>query len=131
MRDMFGIKIADRELGVGGVTPFQGLPSLAYRTQGVALGCGVDAPLARKRPRTKDDQLVRPGHSRTKGAQPMSPGQRPGLPIPPEIQALKGRDSSMGDHFVDANKMVESVHPEARELEERIAENDTEILETA
>jgi hypothetical protein len=89
-----------------------------YKDQGVALGCRVDAPLARK-------------SLRTKGAQLVSPGQRPGFPPSPEIQALKGRNSSIADHFVDVNKMVKPVHPEARELEERITESVTEVLETA
>ena len=51
------------------MTPFQGWKiSGGQVTQGVALGYGVDAPLARKR-------------LRTNGAQPASPGQRPGNPV--------------------------------------------------
>ncbi len=61
---------------------------------------------------------------------PASPGHRLGFRTAPDIRALKGRNPSIPDHFADANKMIESAHPGARELEERIAGNFTEILET-
>ena len=102
----------------GGVTPLQGLRYLGHLTQGVALGLRVDAPLARKRPRTKGAQLI-------------SPGQRPGFPSMGQRGALKGRHPFKADHLVDTNNMVGPMQLEAREQEERIAENVMEILETA
>ena len=104
---------------VEGVLPRWGLGySVGWESQGDALGYGVNAPLARWNPRPT-------------GAKPISSGQRSGFWISPRIRALKGRHPEAADHFANPNQMVKYTHPEVREPEERIAENVTEILETA
>jgi hypothetical protein len=68
--------------------------------------------------RTNDAQPINPDHSCTNGAQPASPGQRPGLTTPREMRALKGRNSSIANQLVGANKMVELGSGSQRKVED-------------
>lgn len=114
--DMCGIELMTprRE----GVTPRWGLDySGDVRSQGVALGYRVNAPLARKNPRANhfpgvrkmvviDDSIFR-----TNGAKPASPRQRPGKNVRNHSPALKGRSRIDENHFPDVRKMVTTSNP--------------------